>query len=183
MRSKLDLDAGLISECRAAAAEITADVSETIAPKTSVAVERTVARLRADIAEARREAGAARAVMVCTLSTETWQAPGPATLDRAIKFIETYCRPPKGKGFGQPLRLGTFQKEWLEEALADGVERFLKAEVFPRHEKDHRLLSDPRRTYAEDGRYAPELSSTAPLTQSDFHRYEDYGVLTFIGRE
>jgi hypothetical protein len=27
----------------------------------------------------------------------------------------------------------------------------------------------------------PELSSTAPLTQPDFHRYEDYGVLTFVG--
>jgi hypothetical protein len=27
----------------------------------------------------------------------------------------------------------------------------------------------------------PELSSTAPLTRSDFHRYEDYGVLTFVG--
>ena len=29
----------------------------------------------------------------------------------------------------------------------------------------------------------PDLSSTAPLTQSDFHRYEDYGVLTFKDRE
>jgi hypothetical protein len=27
----------------------------------------------------------------------------------------------------------------------------------------------------------PELSSTAPLTVSDFHRYEDYGELRFIG--
>jgi hypothetical protein len=27
----------------------------------------------------------------------------------------------------------------------------------------------------------PELSSTAPLTLPDFHRYEDYGVLTFVG--
>jgi hypothetical protein len=27
----------------------------------------------------------------------------------------------------------------------------------------------------------PELSSTAPLTQPDFHRYEDYGALTFVG--
>jgi hypothetical protein len=27
----------------------------------------------------------------------------------------------------------------------------------------------------------PDLSSTAPLTQSDFHRYEDYGTLTFVG--
>jgi hypothetical protein len=28
---------------------------------------------------------------------------------------------------------------------------------------------------------APELSSTAPLTLPDFHRYEDYGELTFVG--
>jgi hypothetical protein len=28
---------------------------------------------------------------------------------------------------------------------------------------------------------SPELSSTAPLTRPDFHRYEDYGVLTFAG--
>lgn len=41
---------------------------------------------------------------------------------RAIKFIETYCRPPKGKGHGKPLKLGTFQKEFIEEALADGVD-------------------------------------------------------------
>jgi hypothetical protein len=27
----------------------------------------------------------------------------------------------------------------------------------------------------------PELSSTAPLTQPNFHRYEDYGELTFVG--
>jgi hypothetical protein len=27
----------------------------------------------------------------------------------------------------------------------------------------------------------PELSSTAPLTVPDFHRYEDYGELTFVG--
>jgi hypothetical protein len=29
----------------------------------------------------------------------------------------------------------------------------------------------------------PELSSTAPLTQPEFHRYEDYGELTFVGPE
>ncbi len=28
----------------------------------------------------------------------------------------------------------------------------------------------------------PELSSTAPLTQPNFHRYEDYGELTFVPR-
>jgi acyl-CoA dehydrogenase len=42
-------------------------------------------------------------------------------------------------------------------ALADGAERFLRAEVFPRHEKDHALLSEPRRTYQVDGRYAPAV--------------------------
>jgi hypothetical protein len=29
----------------------------------------------------------------------------------------------------------------------------------------------------------PDLSSTAPLTLPDFHRYEDYGELTFVGPE
>lgn len=41
---------------------------------------------------------------------------------RAIRFIETYCRSPKGYGFGKPLKLATFQKEFLEEALADGID-------------------------------------------------------------
>lgn len=41
---------------------------------------------------------------------------------RAIKFIETYCRAPKGAGFGKPLKLAPFQKEWLEAALADNVD-------------------------------------------------------------
>jgi phage terminase large subunit-like protein len=41
---------------------------------------------------------------------------------RAIKFIETYCRPPKGKGHGEPLKLAPFQKHFLEDALADRVD-------------------------------------------------------------
>lgn len=41
---------------------------------------------------------------------------------RAIRFMETYCRPPKGQGHGYPLRLATFQKEFLEEALADSID-------------------------------------------------------------
>jgi phage terminase large subunit-like protein len=41
---------------------------------------------------------------------------------RAIKFMETYCKPPKGKGHGKPLKLAAFQKEWLEESLADGID-------------------------------------------------------------
>lgn len=42
-------------------------------------------------------------------------------------------------------------------ALADGIERFLRAEVFPRHERNHALLADPRRTFAENGRYVPAV--------------------------
>jgi phage terminase large subunit-like protein len=49
---------------------------------------------------------------------------------RAIKFIETYCRSPKGEGHGDPMRLGRFQKRWLEEVLAPGVQS--AAESFPR---------------------------------------------------
>lgn len=41
---------------------------------------------------------------------------------RAIRFMETYCKPPKGKDHGQPLTLAPFQKEWLEESLADGID-------------------------------------------------------------
>jgi hypothetical protein len=37
-----------------------------------------------------------------------------------------------------------------------------------------------RYDYSKDLEY-PELSSTAPLTVSNFHRYEDYGVLKFVG--
>ena len=41
---------------------------------------------------------------------------------RAIKFIETYCRPPKGQGHGTPVKLAPFQKDFLEAALADGID-------------------------------------------------------------
>jgi phage terminase large subunit-like protein len=40
---------------------------------------------------------------------------------RAIRFIETYCASPKGYGAGKPLKLAAYQKEWLEEVLADEV--------------------------------------------------------------
>lgn len=46
---------------------------------------------------------------------------------RAIKFIETYCRPSKGRGHGQPLKLAKSQKEWFEEALADGIDAAVKS--------------------------------------------------------
>jgi beta-lysine 5,6-aminomutase alpha subunit len=45
MSSKLDLDPGAIEDCRQAAAQIAASVAEEIAGKTTVSVERTIARL------------------------------------------------------------------------------------------------------------------------------------------
>lgn len=41
---------------------------------------------------------------------------------RAIRFIETYCRPPKGTGHGRPIKLAAFQIDFLEQALADGID-------------------------------------------------------------
>lgn len=41
---------------------------------------------------------------------------------RAIKFIETYCRPPKGTGHGNPVKLAPFQRDFLEAALADSID-------------------------------------------------------------
>lgn len=46
---------------------------------------------------------------------------------RAIRFIETYCRPPKGVGYGQPMKLARWQKEWLEETLAPNVDAAVMA--------------------------------------------------------
>ena len=41
---------------------------------------------------------------------------------RAIKFIQTFCVVPKGHGSGKPVKLAGFQKSWLEEVLAPGVD-------------------------------------------------------------
>ena len=45
MRTKLDLDQGVVEDCRQAAVQIASGVAEQIAGKTTVSVERTVARL------------------------------------------------------------------------------------------------------------------------------------------
>lgn len=65
---------------------------------------------------------------IADTSPGPWKAwPPMSRAARAIRFIETYCKPPKGRGHGTPLKLGTFQKEWLEEALADGVDAAIKS--------------------------------------------------------
>lgn len=48
-----------------------------------------------------------------------WREADPAK--RAIRFIERYCRSPKGHGFGKPLKLAQFQKDWIAEVLSPGI--------------------------------------------------------------
>lgn len=49
-----------------------------------------------------------------------WREKG-GTAARAIRFIQTYCRSPKGHGYGKPLKLAPFQREWIAEILSPGV--------------------------------------------------------------
>jgi phage terminase large subunit-like protein len=48
-----------------------------------------------------------------------WKETDPA--QRAIRFIQTYCRAPKGYGHGKPMVLAPFQKAWIADVLAPGV--------------------------------------------------------------
>jgi len=74
---------------------------------------------------ARPEGNAAKRVAIA--------APGPWKTDpswlrmhsraeRAIRFIETYCKPAKGTGHGERLVLAPFQKAFIRKALAKGID-------------------------------------------------------------
>jgi acyl-CoA dehydrogenase len=77
-------------------------------------------------------------------------------------------RPGPHNGIGQlPVKLGAkgslvmssiaFDIPDEIRALCDGLGDFLKAEVIPRHEKHHALLSNGRNTYDENGRYVEDV--------------------------
>lgn len=60
---------------------------------------------------------------VADTSPGPWKSwPAMSRAARAIRFIETYCRPPKGTGHGETLKLASFQRDFLEAALADGID-------------------------------------------------------------
>ena len=69
----------------------------------------------------RMEGNAAK--RVADTSAGPWKRwPTKSRYQRAVRFIETYCRSPKGHGHGQPLKLAGFQKTFLRQALADDVD-------------------------------------------------------------
>jgi phage terminase large subunit-like protein len=60
---------------------------------------------------------------VADTSAGPWKSwPVKSRAERAIRFIESYCRPSKGVRHGEPLRLGPFQKAFLRRALAPGMD-------------------------------------------------------------
>lgn len=59
-----------------------------------------------------------------------WAAWKGSRHGRYIRFIQTYCRSPKGEGFGKPIRLATWQKEGIEEMFANDVDAAVQS--FPR---------------------------------------------------
>ena len=69
----------------------------------------------------RSEGNAAK--RIADASPGPWkQWPAMSRVARAIRFMETYCRPPKGTGHGQQLKIAPFQADFLEEALSDGID-------------------------------------------------------------
>ena len=93
---------------------------------------------------------------------------------RAIRFIETYCRAPKGYGYGQPMVLAPFQKEWLEEVLADGVSSAVMS--CPRGQGKSTLLAGLGlwATFDESDSGAPQVPIVATRTQQAIRSV--YGV-------
>lgn len=74
----------------------------------------------------RSEGNAAKRAATATPGPwEAWRTRDRAR--RAIRFIEAYCRPPKGTGHGALIRLAPWQKEWLRAALAPDVDAALMA--------------------------------------------------------
>jgi hypothetical protein len=78
---------------------------------------------------------------------------------RAIKFIETYCRIPEGKLVGQPMKLEKFQKDFILAVLDNKI--LTKRAILSMARKNGKglALDTPIPTpqgWTTDGRAAPE---------------------------
>ncbi|OBK42077.1 terminase TerL endonuclease subunit [Mycobacterium kubicae] len=67
------------------------------------------------------QGGNARAKFRVTTPGPWWDWTETDPAERAIRFIQTYCRAPKGYGYGQPMVLAQFQKDWIRTILAPSV--------------------------------------------------------------
>lgn len=67
------------------------------------------------------QSGNARSKFKVTTPGPWWDWTETDPAERAIRFIQTYCRAPKGYGYGQPLRLAPFQQQWIADVLSPGV--------------------------------------------------------------
>lgn len=59
-----------------------------------------------------------------------WTAWKGSYAAKTIRFIQTYCRSPKGYGYGKPLKLASWQKEQVEAIYATGIDAAVLS--FPR---------------------------------------------------
>lgn len=98
--------------------------------------------------------------------------------DRAIRFIETYCRPPKGYGHGQPMRLAPFQQDWIRDILAPGVTS--AAMSCPRGQGKSTLLAALAvwATFDRSDSGAPQVPVVATRTQQAIRSV--YGVAVAV---
>lgn len=112
----------------------------------------------------RRDGNAAKRVV--TDEPAPWASwPAMSRWARAIRFIESYCVPAKGYGAGKPLVLAPFQKEWLEEAYADGIDA--AAMKLPRGNGKSTLLGAvaTHAVFDEDDTGAPQVPVVATTIQ------------------
>ncbi|HET7182373.1 MAG TPA: terminase large subunit, partial [Candidatus Limnocylindrales bacterium] len=67
---------------------------------------------------------------VVTTTPGPWMAWKGSRHGKYIRFIEKYCRSPKGEGHGKPIKLAAWQKEGIEADFAADVDASM--ESFPR---------------------------------------------------
>lgn len=78
---------------------------------------------------------------------------------RAVRFIESYCVVPKGHGAGERVRLARFQRELIEEVLADGVRAAVAS--MPRANGKSTLVAALALWALHDDEHSPQVPAVA----------------------